>query len=225
MPGSASGARLGTYSDQYCSIWVMRVEACAGSVGATLTARTIHSAGGSRADVEHVEAARRLLEAPEERALAEERVREDRAVHRAVRDDERGVPLRVTEQPVDGGQHPVEQLADRLAAEEALVVRDDAVERTDECLLELCRRDRGEPVAHDLAQVGPCLNLVPRRDEGGRLDRAEQTARDHAVERRPLEKRGGGLRLPPALGRQRDVVGGDGPTVSSKYATAPWRIR
>ena len=119
----------------------MRVEVCAGSVGATFTARTIHS-GRLAADVEHVQAPRCLLEAPEERPLAEERVGEDRAVHGAVRDDERGVPRRIGEQPVDGREDAVEQLADGLAAEKPLVVGDDAVERADERLLELVRRDR-----------------------------------------------------------------------------------
>src|SRR6185436_19572062 len=116
------------------------------------------------ADVEHVEAARRLLEAAEEDPLAEERMREDRAVHRAVGDDERRVPLRVSEQPVNGGQYTVEQLADRLAAEEALVVRDDAVERADELPFELGRRDGREPVARDLPQLGPGLHVSTGRD-------------------------------------------------------------
>ena len=204
MPGSTSGARLGTYSDQYCSIWVRRVEAWAGSRGRDVDRPDDPLGRALGADVEHVEAARRLLEAPEEQPLAEERVREDRAVHGAVRDDERGVPLRVSEQAVDGGQDTVEQLADRLAAEEALVVRDDAVERADELPFELGRRDRREPVARDLSQLRPGLHFVPGRDEGRRLDGPGQVARDHPVERRPLEER---PRRPPPVDAPRRSAG------------------
>ena len=214
MPGCAVEAWLGTYSDQYCSIWVKRVEVCAGSAGATFTARTIHSAGALAPDVEHVDAARRLLEAPEERPLAEQRMGENRAVHSAVRDDERRVPRRVSEQPLDGGQHTVEQLADRLTAEEALVVRDDAVERADELHFELGRRDGREPVARDLSELRPGLHFFAGRDEGRSLDGPRQVARDHPVERRPLEEGRGGRRLSTPLGGQRDIVGGDGPAVT-----------
>ena len=126
---------------------------------------------------------------------------EDRAVHRAVRDDERGVPRRVGEEPVDRGQDAVEELADRLAAEEPLLVRDDPVERVDERLLQLVGRDRGEAVAGDLAELGPDCDLVARSDERGGLGRARQTARDDAVERRAREQEAGRLRLRPTLGR------------------------
>ena len=49
--------------------------------------------------------------------------------------------LSVGEQPVDSREHAIEELADRLPAEEALVERDDSAERVDELLLELFGRD------------------------------------------------------------------------------------
>ena len=99
------------------------------------------------ADVEHVHAARRLLEVAEEHALAGQRVGEDRAVDPAVQDGENRVPASVGEQPVDSREHAIEELADRLAAEEALVERDDAPECVDELLFELLGRDPGEALA------------------------------------------------------------------------------
>ena len=47
--------------------------------------------------------------------------------------------LVVGEQPVDSRKHAIEELADRLPAEEALVERDDAAKRVHELLLELRR--------------------------------------------------------------------------------------
>jgi hypothetical protein len=160
-----------------------------------IAGRDVHRADDPRRevvrppDVDHVDAAGRLFEATEEATLARERPREDRPVHGAVRDDENGVPRRVGDQAVERGQDAVEQLADRLASEEASLVRDDAVEGADELVLQLRGRDRREPVAGDLPQVGPRLYLPPRGDELGRLAAAGQPARDDAVEPGPVEQR------------------------------------
>ena len=104
--------------------------------------RTHDRVGGPDvADVEHVHAARRLLEVAEEHALAGQRMGQDRAVDSAVEDGENRVPAVVGEQPVDSREHAIEELADRLPAEEALVERNDAAERVDELLLQLFGRD------------------------------------------------------------------------------------
>ena len=124
------------------------------------------------AHVEHVHAARRLLEVAEEHALAGEREGEDRAVDGAVEHRERRVPAPVGQEPVERGQHAVEELADGLAPEEALVVRDDAAEGVDELGLELLGRDAGEPVAAQLAQLLPLLEGRLRGDDAGRSDGA-----------------------------------------------------
>ena len=210
---AVSGARRGTYSAQYCSICVMRVGGVRGVGRRDVDGAHDPLGRAVAADVEDVDAPRRLLEAAEERALAEKRVGEDRAVHRAVRDDERGVPRGVGQEPVDRRQHAVEELTDRLPAEEALLVRDDPVQRVDERLLELVGRDRGEAVAGDLAELGPDCDLAARSDERGGLRRARQTARDDAIERRAREQEAGRLRLPPALGGERDLVGRNRPAV------------
>ena len=77
------------------------------------------------AHVEDVDAGGRLLEVAEERAPAGERAREDRAVDAPVQDGEQDVPAVVGQQAVDRGQDAVEERADRLAGEEARVLRDD----------------------------------------------------------------------------------------------------
>src|SRR5579884_874368 len=64
----------------------------------------------ARRHVEDVEAARRLLEAPEEDALAGERSAEDGAVDGAVEDEQEHVPVVVGEQRIDVRQDAVEQL-------------------------------------------------------------------------------------------------------------------
>ena len=76
-------------------------------------------------------------------------------------DEQHRVPVVVGEQPVESGEDAVEQLADRLAAEEALLVRHDTAERVHERGLELSGSDRREPVAADLAQLGPLLDACP----------------------------------------------------------------
>ncbi len=88
---------------------------------------------------------------------------------------------------VDRRENPVEELADRLAAEEALGVRDDSPECLHELLLELVGGDRGQPVAAELAQLGPRLDLGGRCDDARRLDRARERAREDAVELDRLE--------------------------------------
>ena len=128
---------------------------------------------------------------------------------RAVEDGERGVPAPVGEQLLERGEDAVEELAERLAAEEARVVRDDAAEGADERVLELVLGDRAQIGALDLAQLRPGLRLAPGHD-ARRLDRAGEPARDHAVEGDARERLGGGTRLLAAVRRQRDVVGGHG---------------
>ena len=113
-------------------------------------------------------------------------------------------------EPVEGGEDAVEQLADRLAAEERPVVRDDAAKRVDERVLELRGRDRREPVAAELLQLRPDLRRAVRGDELRRLHRPRQPARDHAVERDPREQLARRLGLRSALVGQRNRLGRHG---------------
>ena len=85
-----------------------------------------------------------------------------------------------------GGEDAVEELADRLAAQEARVVRDDAAERVDELALERVGRDLGEPAALDLAQLGPGL----RFGAGATIDAVS------SVRGRPLVRARGRARSP-----------------------------
>ena len=196
--------RAGRYCAQYCSIVVSRVERWTRSLARDVD--RAHDPLVVARDVEHVEAARRLLEAAEEHALAGQRVREDRAVDGAVRDDERGVPAAVGDEPLDRREHAVEELADRLAAEEPLLVRHDAAEGADERLLELVRRDRRELRAHDLAELGPALDSWPGATSAavwsvrGRPEAITRSSVD-AVEQRARR-----LGLLAALRGERDVV-------------------
>jgi hypothetical protein len=66
----------------------------------------------------------------------------------------------------------------------------------DERLLQLVRRDRGEAVAGDLAELGPDCDLAARNDERGGLGRARQTARDDAIEFRGTSSGGTGRPFP-----------------------------
>ena len=94
---------------------------------------------------------------------------------------------------------PVERLAERLAAEEALVLVVDA-EGADEERLELLGRERVESAAAPLGELGPALDLVPGRDDRGRLGGARQVARDDEVELDAGERVACRLRLlEPAL--------------------------
>src|ERR1019366_6861836 len=68
-------------------------------------------------EVEHVGARRRLLERAEVGATTGERVREQDPVHAAVEHRERRLPL-TRHELVEGRQHTVERLAERLATEE-----------------------------------------------------------------------------------------------------------
>ncbi len=147
-------------------------------------------------EVEDVHARRRLLEVPEEQALAREGVGEDRAVHTAVQDGECCVPGVVGDQPIEGGEGPIEELADRLAAQEAGVVRNDASERVDELALERVGRDLGEPASLDLAELGPRLDLGFGRHDGGGLERPREPAAHDPIEvdARERGRRGASLR-------------------------------
>ena len=103
------------------------------------------------AEIEHVDAGRRLLEVPEEHPLAREREGEDRAVDAAVEDGERRVPVVVCDEALERGEDAIEELADRLAAQEPRLVRDDAAEGVDELVLERVGRDLREATAAELA--------------------------------------------------------------------------
>ena len=133
-------------------------------------------------DVEDVDAGRRLLERAEKDSLAGEGAAEDGAVDGTVQDEEHDVPACVREQCVQLGDHAVEQLADRLAAEEPRVERDDAAEGGRHHLLHRLWSDAAELAALDLPQLGFLLQHRVGRDHAGRLERAWQAARDHAVE-------------------------------------------
>ena len=106
-------------------------------------------------EVEDVDASRRLLEVAEEHPLAGERVGQDRPVHASVEDCQRGLPVVRGDDRLHSREDAVEELPDRLAAEEPRVVRDDATERVDELVVERVRRNLGEATALDLAELGP----------------------------------------------------------------------
>jgi len=110
------------------------------------------------AEVEDVHARRRLLEVPEEHPLAREGVGENRAVYATVADREGGVPAVVGDQSLERGQHPVEEFADRLAAQEPGVVRDHAPERVDELALDDVGRDLGQAAA--VGMIGLSIAIV-----------------------------------------------------------------
>ena len=114
------------------------------------------------------------------------------------------------QQPVERRQHPVPQLADRLAAEEARLVRHDAAEGVHERVLELLLGDRAEVAAADLAELRPLLDLVLGRDDPRRLDRPRQVAREHAIEDDLLERLRGGARLPRPSSFSATSSGGTG---------------
>ena len=97
--------------------------------------------------------------------------------------------LVVCEQALEGGEDAVEELADRLSAEEPLLVRDHAAERVDELALERVRRNLREAAALDLAQLGPGLRLAAGRDDCRGLERAREAAAEHAVELDAGERR------------------------------------
>ena len=223
-PSSGAGVAAGTAA-QYCSIVVCRVERWTRSLGRDVD-RADDPVGPPRRDVEHVEAARRLLEAAEEHPLARQRVREDRPVDGAVSDDERRVPAVVGDEAIERGEDAVEELADRLAAEEALLVRDDAAERVDERLLALVERDRGE------LRRPSSREARARSRPRGRVRRARPSRSCAEVPRRS-RGRAGRRRVARAVAfacsRPSAVSGTSsrrtGRPSSSKYATAPWRMR
>ena len=95
-------------------------------------------------------------------------------------DGERGLPG-LRDDPLERGQDPVECLAERLAAEEALVLLRDR-QRPDERLLELVRRHGVQPSAAPLRELGHTLWLDTRRDDRGRLSGSRQRARDDEIE-------------------------------------------
>ncbi len=110
-------------------------------------------------------------------------------------DGQRRVPVVRADEPLEGGDDAVEELADRLAAQEARLVRNHSPERMHELALERVRRDVGEPAALDLAKLGPGLGIELRRDDRGRLERARQPARHDAVDLDAAERLGHGRRL------------------------------
>ena len=136
----SSKCRKGWSSSSSPPSWSCRVEGCRRSSGATLTARTIHSSPTSRT-LTHPGACSKC---PRNIRSPVSAYGEDRAVHGAMEHGERRVPAGVSEQALERGEDAVEELPDRLAAEEALVVRDDSAERVHELVLELVGRDRRE---------------------------------------------------------------------------------
>ena len=185
---------------QYCSICVIRVDACArGRSGATFTARTIHSRVGS-ADVEHVEAARRLLEAAEEHALARAgRRRGSRGSRRRARRRARCPTSGPRASRSSAGSDAVEELADRLAAEEPLLVRDDRrgarATNASSSSPAGSRRTGRRAISRSSGHVS---TSCPGATSAAVSHRARQAARDHAVER--PSPRGASRRPPPVRG-------------------------
>ena len=75
----------------------------------------------------------------------------------AVEDGEGRVPAVICDQALEGGEDAVEELADRLAAQESRLGRDDAAERVHELGLQRVSGDLGDASALDLAELGPRL--------------------------------------------------------------------
>src|SRR5581483_4766288 len=120
---------------------------------------------------------------------------EDGAVDGAVEDEQEHVPVVVGEQRIDVRQDAVEQLADRLAAEERRLERHDAAERGGHHLLHLDGVEAADVAAFDLAQRVAALRLELGRDDARGFRRAREAARDDAVEADAAERRRGGLGL------------------------------
>ena len=156
------------------------------------------------AEIEHVDARRRLLERAEVRTAAGQRLRKQDPVHPAVEHRERRLPF-ARDELVEGRQHAVERLTERLAAEEprGLVAH---LERADEELLELVARDVVQPAAAPLGKRRPLLGLTIRDDDRCRLERAWQAARDNQVEADVVQRTVSGCSLlEPALGQAHDL--------------------
>jgi aminoglycoside phosphotransferase (APT) family kinase protein len=134
------------------------------------------------AEVEHIHARRRLLERAEVHPLAGEREGENGPIDSAVQHRQGRLPSVVLDEPAEGGHDAVEQLADRLAAEEARIVRDHSAEGVDELLAQEIRWDLGEAAALELAELGPRLRLDVRCDDRGGLEGPRKAARHDAIE-------------------------------------------
>jgi aminoglycoside phosphotransferase (APT) family kinase protein len=118
----------------------------------------------------------------EEGSFAGERVGENRPVYAAVEDGENGIPVRIGDEALERREHPLEQVADRLAPEEPLVERDRPPEGAHELRLELVWRNVGEGPASELAQIRPVLDLCGRCDDARGLSRAWKAACQDTVE-------------------------------------------
>src|SRR5260370_29630596 len=130
-------------------------------------------------------------------------------------------PIPVREQCLETRPDTSRQAAERLAAEEARVGRDAAVERPQEGVGNLFlagAEGSQQSPGLDLAQVG--LNLRQQRpgaeDELGRLDAAPQSRSDDTVQWDPRHFTAGRLGLEPALRVERHGRGMIGPAVGGE---------
>ena len=175
------------------------------------------------AEVEHVDARRRLLEGAEVRPIPREGVGDDDPVDAAVEDGERGVPF-ARHEAIERRMNPVERFAERLAPEKAGTLVGDA-ERADEERFELLGREGVEPAAAPLRELGPALDLVP----GATIAAVSAVRGRSLVTTRSSSTPSSASRAASACSRPRFVSGTcsglTGRPVSSTYETSAWRIR
>src|SRR3954465_7027746 len=131
-----------------------------------------HDPAAVVAEVEHIDARGRLFERAEVGPAAGGRGGDEDAVDAAVEDRERRLP-RLADEPVERRKHAVERLAERLAAEEALVLLRDR-QRSDEDLLELVRRHGVEAAPAPFRELREALRLDPGSNDRSSLDSPRQ---------------------------------------------------
>ena len=88
----------------------------------------------------------------------------------------------VGDETLDRREHSIEELSDRLAAQEPRLVGDDAPEGVDELMLECVGRDLRQTPAAELREFRPALGLDVWCDDGRGLERARESARQHPIE-------------------------------------------
>ena len=151
---------------------------------------------------------------------------EDRAVDPAVEDGEEHVPALVGEQPLERRQDAVEERADRLAAQEARLLGQDAAEDAGERLPRGLRpgsRRGGRPRAR-------AARATTRARYSGATIRAVSSVRARPLVTQRSKSTPARARVSPGACSSPSVVSGTasgrtGRPSGSKYATSAWRIR